>query len=265
MRSSRIWRTVSLIVLVGFVAGCPTAPSTPSREESSAILPENLPKLGDYMPPLDDERIEVAPPAGWHIPSASSKYIVRFQTDVQTKYPSIIVTGKDYEPIFRVSKDNVKQFAAQVKSAESLSSVEPIEVGKFIGVTYGKRAKEKQSINKILERLFLDTVVAGRRYSIELRTREGSLVEAQPYLFAVANGIKFLKAEPAQEEPVAEEVPGEVKEEPKKEPGETPKEEPKEEPKTEPKEEPKEPPKEEPEKKEEGLDTELKGLDEFLE
>ena len=271
MRSFPIRRVFSLLALFGLVAGCtPTAPP-PGREEPTTITPSKLPELGGYMPPLDDDRIEVAPPQGWHIPSASSKYIVRFQLDPQTKYPSIIITGEDYERIFNVSKENVEEFARQIKSAESVSTVKPFEMGKFIGVTYGKRAKEKQTINKILERLFLETVVAGRKYSIELRTRERSLTEAQPYLFAVANGIKFLKAEPAGEEPGAEEVPGteegpgdigdipdipeipedtpapetETKEEPKPEVKEPPKEE----AKTEAKEPPEEQPEQEPEKK----------------
>jgi hypothetical protein len=268
---------VAWAVLVVLVAGCPTAPPVPAPEQSSTIDPGTLPELGDYMPPLDDERIEVAPPEGWYIPSASLKYIVRFQLDTQTKYPSIIVTGEDYEPIFNVSEDNVKAFAAQVKRDQEVPAVKPIEVGQFIGVTYRKQAKEKQSINKILERLFLDTVVAGRKYTIELRTREGSLAEAQPHLFAVAHGIKFLKAEPPGEEAGPGEPAGEVQEGPEKEPPETPKEEPKEGPKAEPedepkgtpkegpKEEPKEDSKKEPEKKDDGLDTELKGLDELLE
>ena len=71
----------------------------------------------------------------------------------------------------------------------------------------------------------LETVVAGRKYYVELRTEEGSLERDEPYLLALAGGIKFLQAESHEEpkEPAGEETKGK----PEKQSEEADKEEPK--------------------------------------
>lgn len=159
-------------------------------------------ELGDPIPMLDDGRIEAAPPKGWTVPSRDNRFVVRFQETTESLYPTIIVTAEDYPAIPDVTRQNVAEFAAKLQADESLKTAKPVQVGSLVGVMYRKRGVEKGSINKILERLFLATAVAGRKYSLELRTREGTLPETQPYLLAVARGIKFLKATPA--EPAAE-------------------------------------------------------------
>lgn len=194
-----------------------------------------LPKLGDYLPPLDKGRIEVAVPEGWYVPPASSKYVVRFQPSETVRYPCVVVTAEDCREggISTVTRENVGEFAEQVASSlkKERSAVRPFEVGDFVGVAYRKRGKEPHSVSKILELFYLDTVVAGRRYSIHLRSSEGSLETDRPFLYTVVGGIKFaeLKASaPPEETKVkedsrerAEEKPAEeVEKKPKKSGGE---------------------------------------------
>lgn len=172
-------------------------PPAPATAETA-----QLPRLADPIPLLDEERIEIAPPQGWHVPARSSKFIARFQQRADSLYPTIILTADDYD-FPDVAADNVNELASRIAAEESLAAIKPFQVGRFLGVTYRKRGIERESINKVLERLFLATVVAGRRYTLELRTREGSLAEAQPHLIAVAEGMRFPKAEaapPASEE-----------------------------------------------------------------
>jgi len=195
MRSSSFWLVVWLVVPLALPAGCGKVPdeAPPRKRPAEVVTAQELPALGDYLPPLDGERIEFAPPTGWNVPPASSNYVVRVQKSVRETYPSIVVTAEDFEGIADVSTENVEEFAGQVAAAveKDKSAVTPMEFGKFVGVAYRKRAKVRKPVTRILEVLYLETVVAGRKYRIELRCEEGSLEKSQPYLFAVARGIKF--------------------------------------------------------------------------
>lgn len=179
-------------------AATKAAPKTPA-----------LPKLGEYLPPLDENRVEIAPPAGWQVPPRDSRWLAHFQEKTSSKYPAIIVTAADYGSDFTVTGKNANEFAKKVAEEQDLSTVKPVEIGRFVGAIYRTRAKQKTGISVVLDRLFLETVVNGRKYIVELRTRDGSLLEYQPYLYAVAAGMKF-GSEPeavASVEPATEEKP----------------------------------------------------------
>jgi len=147
----------------------------------------------------------MAPPADWYLPPRSSKWIIRCKASPSLTYPSITITAEDYEGVFHVSGDNVDEFAEQIatalqekgKAAGLTEEIAAVEIGALTGITYGRRGKVK---NSIVERLLMETVVAGRKYTIELRTRKGAAQRFRPYLLAVAGGITFLEAEAAQPE-----------------------------------------------------------------
>jgi hypothetical protein len=175
---------------------------------------------------LDENRLRIAPPKGWSVPPRSSKYVFRAQKSTGSNYPCIIVTAEQYtgKGIADVGRENVEEFAGRVAAAleKDRSAVQPIEIGDFVGVTYQKRAKEPRSLSKVIELLFLDTVVGGREYSIHLRAKDGSLEEGRPCLYAVVNGIEFLQSgtqEGPKEEP-SQQVPSKdlAKPSPKEEP-----------------------------------------------
>ena len=203
MKSFHVPAGVCLIVPLALALGCGRSQKAPVSDESETFEVVDLAELDEPMPPLDADRIEVSPPKGWHTPSRSSEWIVRFTVSRKLSYPSIIITAEDFEKIFNVSKDNVDEFAQQIalgleqdpKVAKLADPVTPVEIGTLVGVTHRRRAKIKKSI---IERQFVETVVAGRKYTLELRARKGTLDEYRPHLLAVANGIKFLKAETAK-------------------------------------------------------------------
>ena len=198
MRLFPVCRVGLLLLFIGAVLGCDAANEQKPSTRSSAVNAKELPELDDYFPPLDDGGIEVAPPKGWHLPPRSNKYVFRAQKSDQDNYPSILITAEDYDAagISNVSKENVEQFAARVAEAvgKDKSEVSRIELGTFVGAAYRKRAKVRTPVTRILELLRLETVAAGRKYCLELRSEDGFLKQDQAYLFAVAQGIKFLKA-----------------------------------------------------------------------
>ena len=200
MRSYPIACRAWIFILLGSLLGCadtdpppPTEELRPARKPTQAKIDvAQLPKLGNYMSGLDNDRLEVAPPEGWILGLRSKGYLVRFLPSDQQQYPMILVTGEDYQGPADVSPQNVDQFARRIKTEDSVGGrVEPIEIGRFVGVTYRKRGKEPRTVNKILERLLVVTVVAGRKYGVELRAREGRIDESKQSLFAVVNGIRF--------------------------------------------------------------------------
>ncbi len=210
MQPRPFYSVVGSVALLGSLLGCGADSSSPSSAASQSasaggpaplqvISTQGLPELGDYLPPLDDDRIEVAGPKGWDVPSRSSRYLVWFRRSAKASYPCVIITAKDHpgEDVFTVSEENAGKFADQTAAAldKDRSAVRPVRIGRFVGASYWKRGKEPKSVSKIIELLYLDTVVAGRKYSIHLRSREGDLEQDQPYLFAVADGIRFLEAE----------------------------------------------------------------------
>ncbi len=193
---------VLMVVSLSLVAGCDKPTRSPRAKRPKKVTTKNLPKLGDHFGPLDDGRLEVAPPAGWHVPPRSSKYIARFQKSEEGSYPSIIITAEDHQSGFSVSKKNVDKFVKQTaaklkkdkKTARLADSVLPVEVGSFVGVIYKRRGRAPFGFKKIIvDRLIIETVVDGRKYAVELRAREGDAARYQPHLLAVASEMKFIE------------------------------------------------------------------------
>ncbi len=202
MKLPHLAGVLCLYVPAVLLSGCQRPQTDPLQQPSPDVKVDQLPELGDHIGPLDQERIEVAPPKGWYVPPKSSRWIVRFTPSQQMRYPSIIVRAEDYAEIFNVSGANVERFAVQIAAAfeknkstsKQSMTITPIEIGRFVGISYRRRGKAPYDFKQIIvERLLLDTVAGGRRYTIELQTREGDLDTYRPQLLAVAAGIKFLQ------------------------------------------------------------------------
>ena len=197
MRASWVGDLLCLMVPLGLLSGCGDAQQAAPQSRSTGVVVDtkDLPDLGPGIGPLDEGRIEVAPPQDWYVPSRSSKFVIRFQADQTSTYPTIIVTAEDFEQVLDVSKKNVGDFVKALKKAGTAKNVAPIEIGSFAGATYRRKDKAKYDFKMIsVDRLFVETVVAGRKYSFELRAREGSAEKYAPDLYAVARGIKVLEA-----------------------------------------------------------------------
>jgi hypothetical protein len=187
-----------------------------------------LPELGDYLPPLDEGRLELAPPKDWAVAPRSSKYIVRFQADTNSAYPSVLVVGSTSERFKAVTAENLEAFAkavaAELESAGTKTTVKMGRVGNLVGVTYTRRARIKGDFGGIVERLFFDTVVGGRRYQFELRCPPEMVGLAEPYFFAIVNGAKVASVTELEDELPREEsvVAGKKEEKPQQQAEEKP-------------------------------------------
>jgi len=212
MQGLRAFWYTGWIMSLAWVCGCGGPAEAPVSTTPKTVQVQQLPELADLVGPLDSGRLEAAPPQGWLLPPRSSEYIVRFKASPQTSYPSILVTAEDYEPVFNCSKDNVDEFARMVadhfdetgQSGKLAEEITPLQLGRRWGISYARRAKVK---NLIVDRLFFETVVSGRKYNFELRTLKGSLPKFRPYLLAVVAGVKFLDIGAAQTSPDAVEPP----------------------------------------------------------
>jgi hypothetical protein len=214
MRTLFVRRIVWLPVALLLVSGCgePESDSKASSKKGfsavTVVSTKDLPELGEYLPPLDRGRIEVAGPASWSTAPRSNKFVARFTRSPGGNYPSIIITAEDSENVLNVNKDNVERFASQVAKMRDVNRAQPVVIGGFAGAAYAKRGKEPGSVSRIIDLLRIDTVVGGRQYTVELRARDGELDDSRNELYAVAGGLKF----PGAEAEAAKSVPKEAAE-----------------------------------------------------
>jgi hypothetical protein len=210
MRTLLVRRVVWLPVGLALVSGCsePEAGSKGSSGKGPAavtvVSAKDLPELGEYLPPLDHGRIEVAGPASWSTAPRSNQFIARFTRSLGASYPSIIITAEDSENALNVNKGNVEKFASLVAQMRKTKKARPIIIGSFIGAESAGRAKLKDRLISI-DLLRIDTAVEGRQYTVELRAREGEVDDSRRELYAVAGGLKFPEAA-GQAQPTPEEV-----------------------------------------------------------
>ncbi len=175
----------------------PPVEKSPIRQIDTTTLPP----LGEYTPPLDGGRIEIAGPKGWELVARTKGYVVRFLGSSDDQYPMILVKAED-ATTGPLTTENVVAFA------ESRAPAQPAVIGPYTGVLQLKRAKEPNTIDRILERLVFTTVVGERTYSLELRTRQDRLQESQDMLFAAVAGMRKIQAEPS--EPAEDKTSGET-------------------------------------------------------
>ena len=184
-----------LVALPTLMSGCGRPEQAPVvKQAEKPVELGKLPNLGDSIGPLDNGRIMAAPPENWTVPSRKTGFVVRFVESDRLMYPKIHVTATDYENTI-----NVDEFARQVADAlqedekvtKLTEPVTPVEIGRLVGVTHARRAKDPKG--RVVERAFIETVVAGRKYTVELQARRGTLRTYRPHLHAVAGGIEFLE------------------------------------------------------------------------
>jgi hypothetical protein len=186
-------------------------------------------KLGEYMPPLEEGRLEIAPPEGWEFVRAGSEYVVAFVPKGRelNKLPRILLSAEEspLPDVTQVDSSNVESFVQKVKqlrSAEKLAEpVRAIVLGNNAFAHYVTMAKRK---GNVVARMVLDTVANNRQYSLRLEVYDREFPKYRDAAYAVAAGMKF-GGTPAETLPETEVAPPDAA---------APEEKAKEEPKTEP-------------------------------
>ncbi|MGQ9913641.1 MAG: hypothetical protein ACUVQQ_04740 [Thermogutta sp.] len=194
--------------------GCSKPSQAKSDSVAAASVPDlaqpDMPPLGDYLPPLDDGRLEMAPPKDWAVSPRSAKFVVRFKSDPSAPYPSVVVTAEDCSQFRGVTEKNVQQYlkfvAAEMEAAGRGGTVRPGRIGQMVGVVYQRRVKVKDSLGTILDQLYFDTVLGGRRYRFQLWANSDIIDLAKPAFLSILNGTKFSAVEEMEAESLAGEA-----------------------------------------------------------
>jgi len=205
-----LWRfrvvglTVPLVLILGCGEDSEQAPAG-TEKQAEPVPNKPYPDLDITLEGLDNGRINLTAPKDWSILGRRSRYVVRFRVK-NVSYPIICVTAEEYPSIFNVSKDNVQEFVEKTRAAlrasgdikKVASLITPVELPGRPGIMYRRRGR---SGKRHIDRLIIETVVAGRKYRFEMQALEGTLNDWRPYLFAVVHGAEFLKTGAAEKPP----------------------------------------------------------------
>ena len=165
-----------------------------AQKDGSKPASPKISEVESYLPPLDEGRVKIAPPKGWHTLPRNSKFLVRFTRKKGISYPAIIVTVKQFDEIGEVTDKNINEYAKLLDSPGD--NLERRRIKDFVGVSYTKQGVLKEGVRTTLvDRKFIETVVDHRRYQYELWTKEGELDRFTPDLLAVAARTQFLNRE----------------------------------------------------------------------
>jgi hypothetical protein len=167
---------------------------------------DQLPAVGDYLPPLDGGKVEVAGPGGWTAMSRDSKYLVRFVKGQPSSLPRLLLYVEDspHAELTDVTAENAEAWAArldeQLSPQSQLGVPElnlPIRLGPTVFLRHVRLATLSGTPVVIQS---LQTVQSGRLYKVELvcavdspnrRDYEASLTKFRDVGYSVAANMKF--------------------------------------------------------------------------
>lgn len=214
MGGRRRFRSITLLVF--FLPGCSsstTSPDIPPASPGAALQikrvdTSQLPALGDYFPPLDEGRLMLASPSEWSWASRREGYLARIFMDKtrRTRLPRIWVTVEDPrgEATGQLTEENLVAHARFVQSCldtDNIKLVEPVRpliIGTVPCIRYVRatrfRVREEKSQSLTAERQILETIQAGRRYTIDLHVHPGTILRHRDDAYAMLAGMEFITA-----------------------------------------------------------------------
>jgi hypothetical protein len=226
---NRKYYNAATLVIALAAFGCNGAPATPEAatpvEEEAGIkrrAAEDLPAVGEYLPALDDGRVEIAPPERWTDRPRTSKFLAAFTPDKASEYPLIRVTA-DSSPLpvlGDLSEENADEYATvfddELKNKAALPEpARPIYLGDTL---YLRQVRLVQLNKKRLVLQLLATVQKGRMYKVELFCEVNPadpadyatpLTKARDYAYAVAAHLAVVEPAAATSDPPPAEKPAE--------------------------------------------------------
>lgn len=215
-------RAVLLALLGLALAGCgggdggESASGNGSAETGTSIKRRtagSLPKVGDYLPPLDDGRIEIAAPADWKPLPRQPSFVAGFYKTKVSELPRITVLSEEppADAAGDTTEENVDALAAQLakqlprEQKTVQEPPKPIILGDTVFARHVRLAKFSGSPAVIQS---LQTIRGGRMYSVEMIAEveasradeyEASLKRWRDIGYAVAANLKFSGGAPAAE------------------------------------------------------------------
>lgn len=190
-------------------------------------------KLGDALPPLDTNRIELSPPEDWHVlPRDAKKYVVAMMREDGKQLPQIKVHSKEapaaVKDVANLTSGNVKDVIAKMGTSVARPSAEPNTPIILGPNTWIREVRKAEMGGDKVALQSLTTIRGGRLFIVELvvgASADGDYAEElkkyRDAAYLMAAEMKFLKPEaeisaeeaaPAAEgDKPAEEMPAEEK------------------------------------------------------
>ena len=162
--------------------------------------------LGAYLPPLDEDRLLVAPPDGWVKEPQKEEYVARFRWSKRNPLPQITVTVRpaEFTQPADLDEDSLAEFEElMVKSmnvetrntivkSPMLLMLENVPCVRYVvSKTYELNERRIPGESEVIV-----TLSGGRIYAVTLDANKGKPAVYQRDLLAVVAGMKFLKPKP---------------------------------------------------------------------
>jgi hypothetical protein len=198
-------------VLLGLTTcGCGAETSAPPSSdnvvlETKRVSADSLP-IGGHMPPMDEQRVVLAPPRDWYAAPRRRGYVVQFYLDKtrQSRIPRIWVTAEDspYDALQTVDLENLDRFVQLVaerlenEGIELLEPVRPMVLGdnpcaRYVRLTEFVWKSEGRKRRITAERQILELLVNGRLYTVDLHVPSRRMLEYRDAGYAVAASMQF--------------------------------------------------------------------------
>ena len=146
--------------------------------------------LADYLPPLDDGRVELAPPADWRPLPRSDQYVVRFVKSPARPMPRIVVTREEFECEPTESPETaILELRRELLDSDRQWTYEPepFWMGRRACLVYSTKAV---SSGAPVEIIGVETLLDGRRYRFELQSYPEFQDPSRPALYAAVAGLR---------------------------------------------------------------------------
>lgn len=217
MQGRRLWLLI-FVVTCGCNRG--SAPAHTGARGGSKIEHrdvKNLPEVGDYSPPVDEGRLEAAPPAGWNVLPRGKSFLIGFAKGKPSELPRIVINGAERpgdSPAdlnegnateFAAAENNTLRADAKAGKKKVAEYFRPIVLGEIAYIQHVRHA-ELGNTPCIIQSL--ETIHEGRLYTIELiaeidapRAEEygSSLTKWRGDAYAVASNLRFPSSTAASE------------------------------------------------------------------
>jgi hypothetical protein len=202
----RQWKqfVVPFTLLLPWLAGCGSSRPAPEQqtgleEGASAFTAEFEQLIGEYMPPLEDGRLEIAPPKDWSFSRAGAEHLVGFHPVNATlnDLPRILISAapSPFDGVDELSATNAQQVVqaiqATLASDQLKSPAAAVALGGRTWIEYVGLAKSRGSL---VARQTLQTVVDGRLYQVRLEVLDRHFANQRQAGYAVAASARFGQA-----------------------------------------------------------------------
>jgi hypothetical protein len=157
--------------------------------------------LGEYLPPLDGGKIEIAVPEGWKPAPRDSKYVVRFSSLAAgggLPRIDVIVEEDNLGGLADLSEENIVEFASAIAQHLDEAGTAVIEppLPMIIGSVPCARYVSNLKLNVgggtiVVERQTLALLHAGRLYKINLSVEVSKLIDSRDAAYAICSAIRF--------------------------------------------------------------------------